>query len=96
VKRVCAAYNELWAERGDYERCASPRDSPEFIHRIVVNYLRHELTAYEEELMSPAGRIGVRDAESMIRRRVYDAISAAYPMLAGECRAQREMRSRTP
>lgn len=75
--------------RGNFERdSATPESDPAFLSRISVNYLRHELCAYEDELAAVFGITGVWDATAHIRRKVYAAISAAYPELSGECDRQ--------
>jgi len=60
-----------------------------FLHRITVNYLRHELTGYEAVLGSLRGLIGRAEASQLIRGRILAAIAEAYPWLAGECRRQK-------
>jgi hypothetical protein len=88
IQRACDAYNDYQsANRREYD-WASPRSRPDFLDRIMVNYLRHELTPYEKRLYEVAGRVGVRDAEQMIRESVYDAIAGAYPHLQNECGRQ--------
>jgi hypothetical protein len=59
-----------------------------FLERIEVNFLRHRCTGYERSLAAVAGKIGVRDAEDAIRRKVYAAIGEAYPALRDECDRQ--------
>jgi hypothetical protein len=56
--------------------------------RWAVNYVRHHLCSYDEELERVARRIGVRSAVAEIRRKVYAAIATAYPELAEECSRQ--------
>lgn len=96
--RACSSYNShkmMIAERRDwnYEYTpATPDSSPEFLERITVNYLRHNLTHYERELARVHGKVGVREAKTAIRRRVYAAISTAYPELQAEC--EQQMRDR--
>lgn len=77
-----------------YERRNEPVDtrSPgfdEFLQRITVNYIRHVLTHYDQAIEETAGRVGKMDAINLLRKRVYGAISEAYPDLAGECERQR-------
>lgn len=96
VSRAIASYNafheELLWERGhDYER-ANEQSDPAFLERITVNYIRHELTAYDTHLEELAGRVGISEAETVIRRRVFGAIAAWYPEYAEECK--RQMRAR--
>ena len=67
---------------------ASPQDSPAFLERITVNYLRHVLTRYDQALLSIAGKTGNRTALAVIRRRIYTAIADAYPALSAECARQ--------
>jgi hypothetical protein len=45
---------------------ASAASDPEFFKRIMVNYLRHELTDYERRLDMIAGQIGCRDAPARL------------------------------
>jgi hypothetical protein len=53
-----------------------------------VNYLRHHLNAYDEHLEEVAGRVRVREAGAVIRRRIYVAFKATYPEYAQECQRQ--------
>ncbi|ROQ35230.1 hypothetical protein EDD98_4284 [Streptomyces sp. PanSC19] len=54
--------------------------------RWQVSYLRHALSRYEALLDGLYGEAGRGEAERLLRRRLYEAIAAAYPSLAGECR----------
>lgn len=67
---------------------------PAALRRWQVNYLRHVLTDYDRLLDGLYGGTGRRDAERVLRGRVYQAISAAYPALRGECRRQFAARGR--
>jgi hypothetical protein len=92
LRRAIASYNafheELLWERGhDYER-ASEQSDPAFLERITVNFIRHELTEYDEGLEEVAGRIGVDEAAALIRQRVYAEIARIYPEYADECKRQ--------
>ncbi|MET8867214.1 hypothetical protein ABZW11_30080 [Nonomuraea sp. NPDC004580] len=58
------------------------------LRRWVVNYLRHELTAYDAELDGLFGKVGRTEGSLLLQQRVYGAIAEAYPMLAEECRRQ--------
>jgi len=68
-------------------RCRPPH-CPEFLDRITVNHLRHELSSYEAELAALFGKTGRAEATAVIRKRVYRAIADAYPELAAECGRQ--------
>ncbi|MER7519897.1 hypothetical protein [Streptomyces sp. NPDC126499] len=54
--------------------------------RWQVGYLRHALSRYESLLDDLYGDTGRAEAERLLRRRLYEAIAAAYPALAPECR----------
>ncbi|MFF0479242.1 hypothetical protein [Streptomyces sp. NPDC004284] len=54
--------------------------------RWQVSYLRHALSRYEWLLDGLYGETGRGEAERLLRRRLYEAIAAAYPALAQECR----------
>ncbi|MEU3076844.1 hypothetical protein [Streptomyces laurentii] len=54
--------------------------------RWQVGYLRYAMTRYDSLLDGLYGDTGRTEAEQLLRRRVYEAIAAAYPHLAQECR----------
>ncbi|MFD0150655.1 hypothetical protein ACWGQ4_34135 [Streptomyces sp. NPDC055721] len=64
----------------------SPGESRDQLTRWQVGYLRHALARYESLLDGLYGETGRGDAERLLRRRLYEAIAAAYPALARECR----------
>lgn len=74
-------YNERWEP-------ASRTSDAAFLERIQVNYVRHALTVYDDALEECAAKVGVHQAVSIIRRRVYETIAEAYPRLANECYRQ--------
>jgi len=86
VKVKAAAFDSYDArqeEIGRYDRRASGED-PDFTRRIMTNFIRHELTDYEETLAAMKGRTGGADAYEIVLRPIVDcAIEDAYPMLAG-------------
>ncbi|MEV8590823.1 hypothetical protein [Streptomyces sp. NPDC051180] len=59
--------------------------------RWQVAYLRHALSRYEALLDGLYGATGRADAERLLGRRLYEAIAAAYPALARECRRRIEV-----
>lgn len=86
-------------EERAYERWAHVPDpatvenaDPSALERWKVNYLRHRLTRYDELLDGLYGSTGRAAAEELLRRRVYTAISQAYPDLRQEC--ERQLRER--
>jgi hypothetical protein len=70
------------------------------LDRWKVDYLRHRLTRYDGILDELSGRTGRAAAEELLRRRIYAAISQAYPDLAQECERrsgpENQVRSRPP
>lgn len=87
VRRACESYNDHKSGESDLLR-ATPESAPEFLDRICVNYLRHELTEYENHLESVFGKAGAEDARVEIKLRILDAISEVYPELSAECSRQ--------
>lgn len=89
IKIAIDHYNELWASREDYDKYASI-DSPEdFLNRITVNFIRHELTSYENRLSQTYRKIGKQEAVLHIKCTILDAIANVYPWLASECENQK-------
>lgn len=88
-KLAVASYEDLEMERNWDEPRIVDKDAPAtFIHRIEVNFLRHEATMYDAELEEYAGSTGVREAVDMVRERVYEVIADEYPHLKKECERQ--------
>jgi hypothetical protein len=82
--RACNHYNG----RSDYWY-AEPDDDPLFLARITVNYLRHQLTCYEDALDAITGKVGAISAYLTIKNMVLTAIGVVYPSLENECNRQR-------
>lgn len=59
--------------------------------RWQVGYLRQALARYETLLDGLYGDTGRTEAERLLRRRLYEAIAAAYPALAHECARRMEL-----
>jgi len=91
IRKACASYNQLNSYRDGFV-AATPNSSPEFLDRIAVNYLRHQMTDYEELLDRQFGKVGTAEAKEVIREKVYDAIGDTYPSLADECFSQQRRR----
>jgi hypothetical protein len=64
-----------WRDLGFCAKHAGVGDSPEFLHRITVNYARHKLTGYDRAYDRLAGRVGHQDAHEILRSEVDAAIS---------------------
>jgi hypothetical protein len=96
IEAACTHYNsrklDLLLDRGHTYTPATPNSDEWFLHRITVNYIRHQLSSYERQLRRVAGRVGANEAWLEISRKVFRAIGEAYPWLAGEC--DRQLRER--
>lgn len=78
------SYNARQSNRrdGSYAR---PNSDEDFLARIKVNFIRHELTVYDAALETVAGKTGIEAAKDRIREKIFAAIANAYPGLAAEC-----------
>jgi hypothetical protein len=56
--------------------------------RWAVNYARHHLTSYDEEVRSVVGQPNAIEAIAEIKRRVLEQIAEQWPELQTECRRQ--------
>lgn len=76
-------YNERVHWESDYEVSPATIDSdPDFLDRITVNYIRHDLTDYDSLLANLYGTVGVDEAYEILRDRVDGEIRDQYPHLA--------------
>ncbi|GIH68928.1 hypothetical protein [Sphaerimonospora thailandensis] len=98
ARKAVAHRNRIDAERARYRLDHIPAsarveevDEPT-LQRWVVNYLRHALTGYDDELEGLFGKVGRAEGERLLRGRIYAAIARAYPKLADECRRQLRLR----
>jgi len=78
---------EAWRlDRRDYR---DGRGAPDDVRaRWAVNYVRHNLTAYDHQLAGLTGKIGVHEAVSRLRERIFEQIIEVYPEFANEARRQ--------
>lgn len=61
---------------------AASESNPNFLRRITVNYIRHNLTDYDQKLVKISRLPGTKEAyEDIIRPLVEQAIDATYPEL---------------
>lgn len=65
----------VWHE-GFCDKRASAKDSPDFLRRITINYVRHELTGYDNAYSQLARRAGRQEAHELLRAKVNAAIAA--------------------
>jgi hypothetical protein len=88
TRRACDHFNDRQLDRDGWSSPASLTSDAVFLTRIAVNFLRHALSPYDAELDRVFRRIGVQEAYDALNEKVYAAISAIYPALAGECARQ--------
>lgn len=69
-------------------RFATKDSDPNFLDRITVNYLRHQLSDYGDRLHQFLGPNGEDEAFKALRDKILLAIAERYPDLATECRRQ--------
>lgn len=83
------AYNTFHEQFEDY-RFASTSSSKEFLDRITVNYIRHNLTSYEVGLGKIFGRTGKSTGYLLINQKIFQRIAEVYPEFAPEAQRQFE------
>jgi hypothetical protein len=90
TERAIKSYNSWNYEKQIYIELepASLDSDPSFLQRITVNYIRHELTRYDESLEEAAGKVGAHEARVAIKRKVLDAIASntRHCALSAECK----------
>ena len=59
------------------------------VKRWMVNFVRHEMTTYDEQLYYMKGKVGVHDMYEDIRNFILGKIAVIYPELAQECEKQK-------
>jgi len=89
VDDAVAAKQEWYDMTGQYDRSVYGADQ-KTIERWTVNYIRHNLTAYDSFLYSAKGKTGISFAYPLYRRAVLEKIAEVYPWLYGECMRQME------
>lgn len=63
------------------------------LFRWEVNFIRHELTKYEDLLSEIYGIVGTHEIYKELKNYVLDRISEAYPHLKGSCDSQKIQKS---
>lgn len=90
IKSYNEFHEEISMEYGHFDfRPVDAKADSDFLERIEVNYIRHNLTEYDRELEEMAGKIGVHEAVIKIKNTILDGISEKYPELKGECQKQK-------
>ena len=58
------------------------------LERLTVNYIRHQLTSYDQCLGLIFSKVGKKEGYRLLRERIYNCISESYPELTRECTLQ--------
>jgi hypothetical protein len=87
TKEAIEAYNwhKFEVSHGWDYTPASESSNRDFLDRITVNYLRHQMSSYEEKLFAIYGKVGTSEAYKILVQRIYFEISKAYPEFRLEC-----------
>jgi len=87
-KKAIRDYNDFKeAIEIEYQKATINSDTL-FLNRICVNYIRHNLTIYENELEKIFGKVGSKEAYRLLNEEIYSVISSTYPTLSDECITQ--------
>lgn len=84
-------YDEAPFSRFDGEIRDARGANRQTIERWVVNYIRHNLIAYDSVLDSMKGRVGVVAAYPNFKSAILDKIAEVYPEYKKECCRQKEI-----
>jgi hypothetical protein len=85
VKMVIDSYNQ----RNNHKEPISQRETDQTtMERLMVNYIRHELTSYDDILMELYSKTGKEQAYKLLNERIYKSIGEVYPYLIEECALQ--------
>ena len=74
-------YNKGGYKKQDQPFLASTSSDALFLKRITLNYLRHNLTNYEDELTEIFGKTGTDEAYDVLKERINKAILTQYNWL---------------
>ena len=58
------------------------------LERLTVNYIRHQLTSYDQCLGLIFSKVGKKEGYRLLKERIYNCISESYPELTRECTLQ--------
>jgi hypothetical protein len=85
------AYNNLCFNRGKSD-IATNNSEQTFLDRITVNFIRHELTSYDEQLYQLYGKTGKEYGVDLVATKIFDKIMEVYPKYKHECHKQLQRR----
>lgn len=85
VKNAIKYYNDFQRMNGNLEcELASTESDMNFLKRIIVNYIRYELTCYDQAINGLLGKVGKKEGFIRLSRRIYQKIAENYPEYAEE------------
>lgn len=85
IKLVIDSYNQ----RNNHKEPISQRETDQAtMERLMVNYIRHQLTSYDYILMELYSKVGKEHAYKLLNKRIYKSIGDVYPYLIEECALQ--------
>lgn len=93
IEKACKHYNEIQLDRSSEglkcsDRAATKNSDFSFLKRICVNFLRHEMTSYEDHIEEMSDKVGFNRGYLAVRDKVFDKIKETYPWLKEECEKQ--------
>ena len=88
IEEACQNYNTFKYASGVNFTPLTPESDKSFLHKICVNYLRHSLSSYEDNLRILYGKSRTGSAYMTLTENIYTAISESYPELKQECERQ--------
>jgi hypothetical protein len=99
-RKAIRSYNDFheplaWKRGYDFYPARLESD-PEFLNRIMVNELRHNLSEYDAKIVALFGKTGKREAYVILNRKIHESIAAAYPELREACEKKIQEKSGDP
>jgi hypothetical protein len=85
IPLVIDAYND----RNYYKDYLTLRDLDQStLERLTVNYIRHNLTEYEDHLYTIGDQVGKKEGARLLKEITHNCIGESYPDLTRECALQ--------
>jgi len=86
--RACEFWNDQQQYRPDQQvsPMATPASERDFLERIAVYYLRHDMDRYHSYLGNAPWNLPVPKGQVLIKQRILLEIARGYPQFADECR----------
>lgn len=87
VSKAIGSYNNY--NSFNFESPIASVDSDnDFLNRIAVNYIRHNLTKYDRMIDSLFSKVGKSEVYKRLNVKIYNEISKVYPEYKNECKNQ--------